>query len=68
MNDAEILQRIHDLVDAEHRLRAEVGTGQVDRADEAAELRRLEETSSRRATLAARVRSGWPAARPGAPQ
>ncbi len=44
MNDAEILQRIHDLVDAEHRLRAEVGTGQVDRADEAAELRRLEET------------------------
>jgi len=44
MNDAEILQRIHELVDAEHRLRSEVSTGEVDRADEAVEISRLEET------------------------
>jgi hypothetical protein len=44
MNDAEILQRIHELVDAEHRLRAEVSAGELDRSEEAAQIRRLEET------------------------
>ncbi len=44
MDDPEILQRIHDLVSAEHRIRSDARSGQLDAESESAEIRRLEET------------------------
>ena len=44
MNDTEILRRIHELVVTEHDLRSRVEHGQLDRATEQEEIRRLDET------------------------
>ena len=43
MDEAEILSRVHALVDEEHELRARLGRGEIDGAEEHERLRRLEE-------------------------
>jgi len=44
MDDRTILSRINDLVDEEHRLRAQVQSGQLATDDEQARLRDVEES------------------------
>lgn len=44
MEDAKILGRIHELVDEEHRLREQVGKGEISTDEEHARLRLLEES------------------------
>jgi hypothetical protein len=44
MEDRTVLSRISDLVDEEHRLRAQVGSGEIASAEARARLREVEES------------------------
>jgi len=44
MDDKQILSRIHELVDDEHRLRERLSAGELTSEEEHARLRRLEES------------------------
>jgi hypothetical protein len=44
MDDKTVLARIHDLVDEEHRLRAQVQSGQISSDEERTRLREVEES------------------------
>jgi len=43
MDDNSVLDRIHGLVDEEHKLRQQLGRGEISSADEHARLKELEE-------------------------
>jgi len=44
MDDNNLLDRIHGLVDEEHKLRQQLGRGEISNADEHARLKELEES------------------------
>jgi len=44
MDDNNLLDRIHGLVDEEHKLRQQLGRGEISSADEHARLKELEES------------------------